>query len=172
MTSFLQLKNNPNRAIIAGFLILAAVVGSQLSLAGSAKRLSEPVEIDAKSETFGARFVVKGETLNLKQAVQDTDCEADKQVTVKTKVSQVCQTKGCFFIATQDELYTRVTFTDYSFFVPTDIDGKEVLLNAKLARKQLSKAQAKHLNQDLGDQGEISAGTQCELTASSVRVFN
>ncbi len=162
------------RISAAGILAVLAILLSlsSASFSGSAKRLSEPVETDEFSETFGTRFVVKGETLGLKKAMQDQVCTEGKDVTVKTQVSQVCQAKGCFFIASEDEFFARVTFQDYSFFVPTDIAGKDVLLNAKLTPRELSAEQVSHLKKDLGEGGAIAQGPTCELTAQSVRVLN
>lgn len=168
-------------------LVCIAILGfSFAATAGNVKRLSEPVETDQFSETFGARFVVKGETLGLKKAVEESDCEQGKKVTVKTKVSEVCQEKGCFFIASEDEFYARVTFQDYDFFVPTDISGKEVVMNAVLKPRVLSDEEIQHMQDDLGSnavikpemmrKAKISAaiakGPICELTAQSVKILN
>ncbi|MDG1905926.1 MAG: DUF4920 domain-containing protein [Arenicella sp.] len=169
------------------YLVCIALLGfSFAATAGNVKRLSEPVETDQFSETFGARFVVKGETLGLKKAVKDSDCEQGKNVTVKTKVSEVCQAKGCFFIASEDDFYTRVTFQDYNFFVPTDISGKEVVMNAVLKPRILSDEEIQHMQDDLSTSTiaktkhnkktksctSLAKGPICELTAQSVKVFN
>jgi hypothetical protein len=140
--------------------------------ADSVKRLSEPIEIDQFSETFGARFVVKGDILGLKSAVAESDCEQDKSVTIKTKVSEVCQAKGCFLIATEGDFHTRVTFQDYGFFVPTNISGKEVVMNAVLTPRELSVNELQHIKDDLGTETSIVEGPICELTAQSVKVLN
>lgn len=163
-----------NRPQILVALSAIGLIGvSLLTLAGNAKRLSEPVEIDANSETFGARFVVRGETLGLKKAVKDAECTAGKPVTIKTQVSEVCQAKGCFFIANEDDFYTRVTFQDYSFFVPTDISGKQVLINAVLNPRVIETDDLEHLQADLGKNSQLFAqGPLCELTAQSVKVLN
>ena len=142
------------------------------SNAGPVKRLSDPIESDATSETYGARFVVKGETLRLKEAMKKDECEKDKAVTVKTQVSEVCQAKGCFFIAQDEELMTRVTFKDYGCFVPTNISGHEVVMNAVLSPRELTPEEAAHINADLGAGKTVAAGQVCELTAHSVKVLN
>ncbi len=162
----------PPRMVVT--LCAIGLVGlSLLALAGNAKRLSEPVEVAANSETFGARFVVKGETLGLKKAVKDVNCDAGKNVTIKTQVSEVCQAKGCFFIANEDDFYTRVTFQDYAFFVPTDISGKEVVMNAVLKPRILTDQDMASIKADLGKDSQLLAqGPICELTAQSVKILN
>ena len=179
-----QVKTRTPRSL---YLVCIALLGfSFAATAGNVKRLSEPVETDQFSETFGARFVVKGETLGLKKALKDSDCEQDKEVTVKTKVSEVCQEKGCFFIASEEEFYTRVTFQDYKFFVPTDISGKEVVMNAVLKPRILSDEEIQHMQDDLStsattktknrkkskSSAALAKGPICELTAQSVKILN
>ncbi|MEO0368482.1 MAG: DUF4920 domain-containing protein [Pseudomonadota bacterium] len=166
---------NWTKTLVNFSLCLLFPLAANAALDQAPIRLSEPVEADEYSETFGARFQVKGETLGLmglKQAVQKNQCELDTPVTLKTTVSQVCQKKGCFFIAQEEEFYTRVTFRDYGFFVPTDIAGREVVINATLTPRELTANEVAHFNQDLGKtDSSIAAGKVCELTADSVRVF-
>ena len=94
----------------------------------------------------------------------------DKEVLVETRVAQVCQAKGCFFIAQKGAHAARVSFKDYSFFVPSDISGRTVTLAGSLVRRELSDAQAEHLNEDAGGGTAIQSGAQYEIVATSVRV--
>ena len=82
----------------------------------------------------------------------------------------MCQKKGCFFIAQHAGKAIRVTFKDYSFFVPTDIAGRKVTLVGELIQNEVSEAQATHLSKDLGEQGSVKRGVQYQLVASSVKV--
>jgi hypothetical protein len=66
--------------------------------------------------------------------------------------AKVCQKKGCFFVAQHEADTVRVTFKDYGFFIPTDSGGKTVLLAGNFQRKALSREEAEHLAEDLGEE--------------------
>jgi hypothetical protein len=85
-------------------------------------------------------------------------------------VSQVCRKKGCFLVAQDGEAVARVTFIDYSFFVPTDSGGKEVTIVGKFDRKVISEAQARHFAEDAGQDPAKIVGPREEyaIVATSV----
>ena len=151
--------------------ILAA---SPLAWAGdepTVVRLSEPVEVSDTHETFGAAMPTAAEPVSLSTVVAQHADYADKSVTVDARVSKVCQKKGCFFIAKDGATTVRVSFKDYSFFVPTDISGKQVTLVGELRQVELSEDQVAHFEEDMGaaDTG-VAPGPQFEIVASAVRV--
>jgi hypothetical protein len=156
--------------------ILAACVlaASQLAWAGDEPqvvRLSDPVEVTDTHETFGAALPTAAEPVTLSAVVAHHEDYAGKSVMVAARVSKVCQKKGCFFIAKDGATTVRVSFKDYSFFVPTDISGKQVTLVGELRQVELSAEQAAHFADDIGstDAG-VAPGLQFEIVASAVRV--
>ena len=149
-------------------LLLALAVSSQ-ALA-EALRLSEPVHQDQTSETFGALIEDLPAVTQLAPILDAPQMFIGKQLAVETKVSKVCQKKGCFFIAQHEGKSIRVTFKDYAFFVATDIAGRKVTLVGELIQNEVSDAQAAHLSKDLGEKGSVKRGLQYQLVASSVRV--
>ncbi len=157
-------------------LAFAAIIllGSQLTLAGDEPkvvRLSEPVSVTDTHETFGAPMPETAEPIALSALVANPEDYADKSVVVEARVSEVCQKKGCFFIAQDGATTVRVSFKDYSFFVPTDISGRDVTMVGVLKQVELSEEQAAHLKDDLGsDDANVAAGPQLEIIASAVRV--
>jgi hypothetical protein len=86
----------------------------------------------------------------LAQIIAAGDEHAGQQVHATATVSQVCQRKGCFFVAQDGDAIARVTFVDYSFFVPTDAGGKDVTIVGTFNRKVLTEAQARHFAEDAG----------------------
>nr|WP_241664432.1 DUF4920 domain-containing protein [Ningiella ruwaisensis] len=153
----------------------------------SAIRLSEPVETSKDAEIFGATLDETLPVVNLKQLSESPSNYVDKAFMLKTKISKVCQKKGCFFIAQEGDKTIRVAFKDYAFFIPTDSANKLVTLNGTLVKKELSEAQAAHFNQDLQAQTinekasnpevnsddavtPLSAGVVYEILASSIRI--
>ncbi len=134
-------------------------------------RLSEPVETTDTHETFGAAMPEAVDPVALSALVANHESHAGKNVVVEARVSQVCQKKGCFFIAKDGATTVRVSFKDYGFFVPTDISGRDVTLVGELRQVELTEEQATHLEDDLGSADlDVAPGPQFEIVASAVRV--
>ena len=91
-------------------------------------------------------------------------------ITLKTTVSEVCNKKGCFFIAQDGDYTARITFKDYSFFIPTDSKGKEVVLVGDFSMNTLSEEQAKHYAEDAGKDSESITGEQKEYSVVATSV--
>lgn len=159
-----------NKAAVV--LSLAAVTATPAVLAGEVIRLSEPVQTGEGYEVFGAPVETAGDALPLAQIVAASDDYAGQQVQATATVAQVCQKKGCFFVAQDGEAVARVTFVDYSFFVPTDSGGKDVTIVGTFNRKVISEAQAKHFAEDAGQDPAAVSGPREEysIVATSVVV--
>ena len=64
-----------------------------------------------------------------------TQLEGKDSLNVKVvgKVDKVCQVKGCWMTMAYDgDQSMRVSFRDYGFFVPKDIDGKDAVIDGTL----------------------------------------
>lgn len=162
-----------NKIVI--FLLAVLVTSRSFALDESGQhvtRLSEPVLVTATGETFGSIAEISGKLLTLEGLIRESDAYADKEVFVKTRIDQVCQKKGCFFIARSGNDIVRITFIDYSFFIPADSAGKEVVLAGKFSRSVISEAQAKHYAGDTGQKTENINGDQFEysIVATSVTI--
>ena len=86
-------------------------------------------------------------------------------VVMRAKVSGVCQTKGCWMNlvdptgATSDEIF--VQFHDYGFFMPKDIEGREVIVEGKAYKEETTVEELKHYAEDEGKSPEeIAAITE------------
>lgn len=139
-------------------------------LAEDVIRLSEPVEVGDGFEVFGAPLGEVGQPQRLADIIAASDEYAGQQVHATARVSQVCQRKGCFLIAQDGEAVARVTFADYSFFVPTDSAGKDVTIVGTFNQKVLSEAQARHFAEDAGQDPAKVVGPREEyaIVATSV----
>ena len=158
---------------LAGTVVLAFLFAGTSLAAGRENviRLSEPVETTPEYETFGAPMDFSVARVALEDIATDGDRYTDKIVRVETRVSKVCKKKGCFFIAQQGDSVVRVSFKDYSFFVPTDISGKRVMLVGEVVANELSAEKAKHLAEDLGEsEASVEPGKEYTIITSSVRV--
>lgn len=134
-------------------------------------RLSAPVTQDAQSETFGVKLDNSLPKLSMQDLVTDSPSYLAKPFQVEARIAKVCQKKGCFFIAQQQQHILRVSFRDYSFFIPTDSSGKTVILAGELIQRQMSPKQAAHFKADLNSETDmIKSGVVYEIVADSVKI--
>jgi hypothetical protein len=155
---------------LAAVLSLAAFAAAAPALADGATRLSEPVQVGDGYEVFGAPVGDVSEAQRLAQIVAAGEQYAGQEVHAKATVSQVCRKKGCFLVAQDGDAVARVTFVDYSFFVPTDSGGKDVTIVGVFNRKTISEAQARHFAEDAGEDPAKVTGPRDEysIVATSV----
>ena len=74
---------------------------------------------------------------------------------VKGKVVSVCQEKGCWMkIERENGEPMMVKFKDYGFFMPKNIEGKEVVVDGEATVKETSVKQLRHYAQDAGKSKE------------------
>jgi len=135
-------------------------------------RLSDPVEVTDAYEVFGSPVGEVGDVTRLSEVISREGEFLDKQVRVSARVAKVCQKKGCFFVAQDGDAVARVTFVDYSFFVPTDSGGKDVTIVGTFGKKELSEEKARHYASDEGSNPEAITGPRSEysIVATSVIV--
>jgi hypothetical protein len=149
------------------FALLATAVFAQQQ----AIRLSDPVNVTEHYEEFGTSLPDDPKPVTLAALFADAESALGNNSVVETRVSKVCQKKGCFFIAQDGDVVVRVSFRDYAFFVPTDISGRTVMLSGTLVRRDVSDEQAAHFAADLGvEKTPVSAGVVYEIIADGVRV--
>jgi hypothetical protein len=149
--------------LIATCLLLVQAVHADVT------RLSEPVAVTADAEVFGAPLDESAKPMSLAALLESPDEYVDTAVRVEARISQVCQKKGCFMIATSGDKAVRISFRDYAFFVPTDTGGKTVTLTGTVVERVLSEEQAAHFRQDAGSD-TIQAGKVYEIVADAVSI--
>lgn len=107
-----------------------------------------------KGVTYGAGAVADGAV-----AVAEVDSKLrDKEKftgKMKGKVISVCKEKGCWMtIERENGEPMMVKFKDYGFFMPKNIEGKEVVLDGEATVKETSVKQLRHYAQDAGKSKE------------------
>jgi hypothetical protein len=153
-------------------VLLAAVAGSILfgqAVHAEVTRLSEPVAVTDDAEVFGAPLNPDARLTSLAAVLDDPRDYLDTVIRVDTRISKVCQKKGCFMIASSGGQAIRISFKDYAFFVPTDTGGKTVTLTGTLIERSLSEEEAAHFREDAGSD-EIRPGKTYEIVADSVSI--
>ena len=114
-------------------------------------------------------------------ALLDQMSQADSvEAKVFGTISAVCQAKGCWMrmVSEQDTTGTEmfVDFIDYSFFVPKEIEGKQVVILGKAKKEITSVEDLKHFAEDEGlSQEEIDKftepKTELKFTATGVLIL-
>jgi hypothetical protein len=93
------------------------------------------------------------------------------------KVAEVCQAEGCWIrLKREDGSLMMVRAKDHSFFMPTNLVGKTVVVEGEAEVKEISEAQRKHYAEDAGKTAkEISKikGTEKQIVfqAKGVKVL-
>ena len=152
-------------------MVLVATGVSQAAEETTVIRLSEPVVQTADFETFGALLDESVPMVALENLAEDGGDFVGQPVRVVARVAEVCQKKGCFFIAQEGNTLMRISFKDYEFFVPTDISGKRVLFTGEVVAREVTVDEAAHYAEDLGvANSPVEAGNAYEIVATSVRV--
>ncbi|MBL37290.1 MAG: DUF4920 domain-containing protein [Xanthomonadales bacterium] len=160
-----------NPRILTG--LLAAAFLTNAALADDAViRLSEPVSTTETHEDFGTELPESDTLHSLGSAISKLDQLTGQSLLIETEIQQVCQKKGCFFIARDGDAVARVRFQDYGFFIPTDSAGKTVKLAGTLERVELTPEQSAHFAEDLGQDAEAGGMAEFEyqIMATSVRI--
>lgn len=118
---------------------------------------SENVQSERNYASFGKLIDFEGaiaseEMLDEFQALQDAD-------TLETKflatVTDVCKSKGCWMkLNLKNGEEVMVKFKDYGFFVPKDIEGREVVVNGIAFVDNMSVDDQRHYAEDAGESQE------------------
>ncbi|WP_340199175.1 DUF4920 domain-containing protein [Ascidiimonas sp. W6] len=120
--------------------------------------------------SYGNDFTVLGTISNEKifDMYSYMETEDSLQLTMKANVNAVCKAKGCWMkLALIDNEEVMVKFKDYSFFVPKDIEGKEVIIQGKAFVNLVSVEEQRHYAKDAGKSKEyITSITKPKKTYS------
>ena len=118
--------------VLLGLFIISA------SLSGQTRSFGEKIEEGSIIENSKIQnFFLAKEKFNAK---------------LKAKVTDVCQMKGCWMkLEIGDEKDIMVNFKDYSFFVPKNIIGKEVIVSGEAFKRNISVDELKHYARDRGE---------------------
>ena len=156
------------------FAVFTLIFAASLVIAEEQEviRLSEPVQVTETHEVFGAELPEAESTLRLSELIDQSEAMFGQDVLVETEIAQVCQKKGCFFIARDGDAIARVRFKDYGFFIPTDAGGKTVVLAGALSKVELTPEQAAHFAEDLNQPAPAEGESlfEYQITARSVQI--
>lgn len=134
-----------------------------------------------KGQEYG-EGVSEAKTFNVYSAdklVRDlTSTDKLENVIIQAEVSAVCEKKGCWLtLLNQSGTRVFVKMKDYAFFLPQDIVGKTVLLDADAEKKVTSVEELRHYAEDEGKlKAEIAKitkpSTEIRVLAKGIKVVN
>lgn len=143
--------NKINISIV--FLVLVfACRGQQRQQEGAAQ---SKIAVDYLS--FGDKIEARGaiSDIDLSKAYAKMNIADTIQTKFRATVTDVCKAKGCWMkLKLQDGQEAMVRFKDYGFFVPKDIEGREVIVNGQAFVEEMSVEDQKHYAKD-GGQSEV-----------------
>lgn len=136
---------------------------TRLFLAGFALALSfacssDPVTSPEGWQVFGAG-VSDGEPIDVAALLVHADQLDGTTVIMEAPVAEVCPKKGCWMTFDAGDTQLRVTFKDYDFFVPMDIQGRTVKVEGVFEKAVIPLSEAQHYLEDEGRDEEAAALT-------------
>ena len=130
----------------------------------------DQTQVDLAYNSYGEQISAENSlsALEMEEKFKDLKPGDTLEVSFSTNVNSVCKNKGCWMTLDlpQDE-DVMVKFKDYGFFVPKDIEEKEVVVNGKAYVAEVSVEEQKHYAEDKGQTPEeIAAITEPKRTLS------
>lgn len=91
--------------------------------------------------------------------------DEEQLMKISGTLERVCQSKGCWTtMTTEDGRSLRMTFANYSFFIPVDAAGREIIAEGLAFKKVSSVAELRHYAEDArASAEEIAAITEPEI---------
>lgn len=137
---------------LSGAILFAAAVNAQ------------PPAGDAKPGDFYGTKPTSENVISIEDIPAKLSKNEPFDTKVTAKVLDVCPKKGCWAkIAVNDSTTAFVKMEGYSFFLPTSIKGKTIVLDGEVKMKTTSVAELKHYAKDAKKtDAEIAAITKPE----------
>lgn len=138
------------------------------------KQAEVETEVEAETEEVvqEPEYAVYGETITEEGAVEASELYAMMEgkdslaLKVKGTINESCKKKGCWMkmdMGNGDEM--RVTFKDYGFFVPTDLNGQTAIIEGFATMDTTDVETLRHYAEDGGQSAEeIAAITEPEIS--------
>ena len=154
-----------NRARLLFFALLVASL-----FAAFTAHANQPFVAD---QAYGDVMPAEPEAVSLAEAIASLGENSQATVKIMGKVTEVCQTKGCWMILVDGETYARVTFKDYGFFVPIETSMQRTVVYGVLSEHVLSAEEAAEFAKDAGSKSTLELEGEVKeysLVASAVEL--
>lgn len=132
--------------------------------------VSTPTTTERGTQLYGEAMPL-GRPLGIGEALTNADAWRARPGKFEGRVTQVCQTKGCWLVLADGDRYARV-FSGHKFFMPKDTSG-QAIVHGRLSERTIPEAFAKHLAEDSGRDPATVVGDQVEfrIDATSVELL-
>ena len=110
-------------------------------------------------------YITAANYTDLSEVIDEFTEDEEKEMTIGGTLSTVCQTKGCWTtLETEDGRSLRMTFANYSFFLPIDAAGREIVAEGLAFIKVTSVDELIHYAEDENASAEeIAAITEPQV---------
>jgi hypothetical protein len=138
------------------------ITGCQQAATGTEDKIQTTGGEEFVGQSFG-EGITSSSYADMSEVLGQLKESEEVTTTMKAKVSEVCQAKGCWMTLTDSKTNEEfmVKFYDYGFFVPKDISGKEVIVEGKAFKEVTPVDELRHYAEDAGKSAdEIAAITE------------
>jgi hypothetical protein len=112
--------------------------------------IAQPPKGEAKKGMiFGEKTTAVG-ALNVNDLTENVSADKEANVKVKGKVVEVCTQMGCWLKMETAKGNIMVKMKDHSFFVPLDLNGKEIVVDGIAKSTVTPVSELKHYAEDAG----------------------
>lgn len=119
------------------------------------------------SASYGVAFA-EGPAVPVSAAIADFEAHSGQPQRFSGRITEVCQTKGCWLMLEHDGQAARVMFGKHDFFIPMDTTGTAVV-HGVLERRELTPEQAEHFSSDSGA-GIPASSVEYRIVADGVLI--
>lgn len=158
--------------IAAVAVLMTACSGADTGKKENANKEDQAQEQEAPkmAMAFFGNKIDESEAKDLNEVVTAMEGKDSMDVKLAGQVDKVCQVKGCWMTMPYGEGESmRVSFRDYGFFVPKDIDGKDVVVDGTIYLETTSVEDLRHYAEDGGaSEEEMAAITEPETALTFV----
>jgi len=156
------------KKLVFGLAVFFSFIGCKEDKKTGGVETSKQTTVNYQS--FGEKIISKDAITAKSMAKHYKGMKAGDSIDSKmiAKVDEVCKAKGCWMKLNLDNgEQVMVKFKDYAFFMPKDIEGREVIINGKAYVKEVSVDEQRHYAEDGGETAEaITAITEPKRTYS------
>lgn len=97
----------------------------------------------------------KGEAISIAAAAEHASDYAGTPNLFAGRITQVCQTEGCWLVIEENGTAARVMVKDHAFSVPKDASGHAVVYGV-LSETKMSQEAAEHMAKDAGQDTPVN----------------
>jgi hypothetical protein len=137
------------------YLLFVAVI--LISCKNSAEKEEQTSKLEETATVYGEEFPDRDvlSSAQMQERYRELEKGDTLEVSFRTTVNTVCKNKGCWMeLDLPEDEDVMVKFRDYGFFVPKDIDNKEVEVNGKAYVTEVPVEEQRHYAEDMGKSPE------------------